>query len=78
MIEARSVFCPWAKALLLYRFFQKVGLNSSNTAKNSKRPRSIWMLLNHFRTSGKEDMLLAGLKKPRPGPTLPTLVSDKP
>ena len=48
---------PLTFCLKVYFRFQKLGVNKMKIAKNSKRPRSIWMLLNHFRTSGKEDML---------------------
>ena len=48
---------PLTFCLKVYFRFQKLGVNKMKIAKNSKRPRSIWMLLNHFRTSGKEDIL---------------------
>lgn len=36
----------------IYLFFQNTGVSKRSTAKNSRRPTSIWNALNHFTTQG--------------------------
>ena len=38
--------------MLTYLLFQNTGVKSNRTAKNSRRPTSIWNALNHLTAAG--------------------------
>lgn len=40
-------------SVLNYLLFQNTGVKSNRTAKNSRRPTSIWNMLNHFTPTGR-------------------------